>query len=333
MAAASGTGKRSVQEWLSDERFLNTMRSMAAASIDPQRLLAVVGHLLQRESDLALCEPASLLSCVLLAGRLGLDPSPVLGQCYILPFDDNSRRPPVKLATFVIGYKGYVELFYRSGKVLDVYGATVREGDLFEYDLGTEPYIHHRPSLDKRGDILAAYSVLHLENQGLIAHVMGTPEIAKFKARSRAAQRERGPWFTDPDPMHVKTTLRQIARFAPVSPDATRAAAQDGGLHTRLSLEDLGGIDLLDVPPDSPPPEDAPEPPAGSPPASPQAPQGAPGATPEAEAPPERGQRQGGRPPSEPRGGRTRPQAASLPSLQELLTPSGPTDPQPATQE
>jgi len=70
----------------------------------------------------------------------------VTGQFYLLPFKDKVQP--------CIGYKGYNTIGAR-GRIT-IGGEVVREGDLFEYELGTRAYIRHLPRLDNTGRITAA---------------------------------------------------------------------------------------------------------------------------------------------------------------------------------
>ena len=63
--------------------------------------------------QLAECENMSILSGALLGESLNLSPSPQLGNYYLVPFKDKDRG---LLATFQMGYKGYIQLAIRSGQ-------------------------------------------------------------------------------------------------------------------------------------------------------------------------------------------------------------------------
>ena len=59
------------------------------------------------------CDNASILSGALLGESLNLSPSPQLGNYYLVPYADKSRG---SVATFQLGYKGYIQLAIRSGQ-------------------------------------------------------------------------------------------------------------------------------------------------------------------------------------------------------------------------
>lgn len=69
------------------------------------------------------CDSKSVISGALLGESLGLSPSPQLGQYYLVPFKQKEKRdrngnilePECTKATFIIGYKGMLQLAMRSG--------------------------------------------------------------------------------------------------------------------------------------------------------------------------------------------------------------------------
>lgn len=89
------------------------------------------------------CDAGTILAGALLGESLNLSPSPQLGQYYLVPFkqkakydrDGNMIRPETTTATFVLGYKGYVQLALRSGQYKDLDVMVIKQG---EY-LGKDP--------------------------------------------------------------------------------------------------------------------------------------------------------------------------------------------------
>ena len=62
--------------------------------------------------DLQECDHGTILSAGMLGETLKLSPSPQLGHYYIVPFKDKKHNRTV--ATFVLGYKGYIQLAIRN---------------------------------------------------------------------------------------------------------------------------------------------------------------------------------------------------------------------------
>ena len=71
---------------------------------------------------------------------LKLSPSPQLGQYYMVPFKKKGKNgePDDVVATFVLGYKGYIQLAIRSGYYKKINVVAIKEGELVSYDPLTE---------------------------------------------------------------------------------------------------------------------------------------------------------------------------------------------------
>lgn len=83
------------------------------------------------------CDAGTILAGALLGESLNLSPSPQLGQYYLVPFkqkakydrDGNMIRPETTTATFVLGYKGYIQLALRSGQYKDLDVMVIKQGE------------------------------------------------------------------------------------------------------------------------------------------------------------------------------------------------------------
>ena len=82
------------------------------------------------------CDAATILSAALCGHSLGLPPSPQLGQYYMVPFKDRKNKRTT--ATFVLGYRGYIQLAIRSGQYKRLNVVEVKEGELLNWDPLTE---------------------------------------------------------------------------------------------------------------------------------------------------------------------------------------------------
>lgn len=85
-------------------------------------------------------------------------------------------------------YKGDIELVVWSGAARHVDAQVVYQGDFFQYELGSDPFVIHRPQLSKskRGAIVAAYSIAFLNNTGTLKKiaVVSIEEIEEIRKDS-----------------------------------------------------------------------------------------------------------------------------------------------------
>lgn len=162
---------------------------------------------MRRVPKLFECEPASVVSAVCFALQLGLTPGP-LGHCYLVPYKTE--------CTFVLGYKGMIDLAYRSGLVKDVSAELVHEGDLFRVVKGTSPKIVHEPAgAPGERPLVAAYAVGRLKTGGTPAVPIYPEDWERAQKRSAAGSRGQGPWETDFSAMVRKTAVRRLAPLLP----------------------------------------------------------------------------------------------------------------------
>lgn len=154
--------------------------------------------------------PASLFASILLCAELGLNPSEDIGEFYFVPFKQ-SIKP-------MLGYKGIVTLFMRTGKVKWITTELVYADDDFEYELGLEPRLGHIPNtmVPKRNEnIIAAYAVAKLDDGEKVFKVMSRAEIMDIAQNNGNSDM----YFSNAkDPqnwMARKTVLKQLAKLLP----------------------------------------------------------------------------------------------------------------------
>jgi recombination protein RecT len=81
------------------------------------------------------CTAQSILSSVVVAAQLGLEPG-IAGQGYLIPYG--------KTCTFIPGWQGLVGLLNNTGRATAWTGC-VFEGDEWDFELGSAPHCHHKP--------------------------------------------------------------------------------------------------------------------------------------------------------------------------------------------
>lgn len=182
------------------------------------RLLRVTLTAVNKTPKLLDCTRESLLACVMDCASLGLEPDNTLGRAYIIPYGNK--------ATLVIGYKGLVDLAYRSGMVDSLDAFAVHSNDSFKLTLGLNPDIQHEPKLSDRGEMSGVYAVARLKGSSLPKFVyMAREEVESIRKRSRAG--DSGPWKTDYEEMAKKTAIRRLSKLLPLSVEFADALAKD----------------------------------------------------------------------------------------------------------
>ena len=114
-------------------------KSLSNSMKDPkeiQKFTAAITSVVSTNPALEECDAATILSAALCGHSLGLPPSPQLGQYYMVPFKDRKNKRTT--ATFVLGYRGYIQLAIRSGQYKRLNVVEVKEGELLNWDPLTE---------------------------------------------------------------------------------------------------------------------------------------------------------------------------------------------------
>lgn len=96
-----------------------------------QRFITAISSAVATNQALQECDGFSIINSALLGETLNLSPSPQLGQYYMVPYNDKKKG---KVATFQLGYKGYIQLAIRSGQYRSINVIDVKEGELLKYD-------------------------------------------------------------------------------------------------------------------------------------------------------------------------------------------------------
>lgn len=203
------------------------IQAVIGNNLSPQRLYQLCLSTINREPTLAECTVESVLGCFMKCSSLGLEPSSVdgLGRAYILPFGNKNYKTGRKEATFILGYKGMIDLARRSGEIKDISARAVYEGDEFTYQFGLDERLHHVPAAKRGKTLTHVYLVAHFRDGGHYINVMTREEIDAARKRSKAGN--GGPWVSDFEAMARKTVVRRSFPYLPVSVQAQEAASVD----------------------------------------------------------------------------------------------------------
>lgn len=182
---------------------------------------------MRQTPKLAQCEPASILGAMMTCAQLNLEPNTPQGLAYLIPYGRECQ--------FQVGYKGLMQLMYRSGAIASfnadvVYRQEVEQG-LFEYESGISPRISHKIDLlnpeartGKPEDVIAAYAAVVLKTGEPIVRLVTKMEIDQ----ARALNRGNSPaWRDHYSAMAIKTAIKRLSAWLPVTKVADAFAAEE----------------------------------------------------------------------------------------------------------
>lgn len=198
------------------------LRQIARGDFD--RLLRLARFAIQTHNELADCDVKSVIAAVGAAMQVGLELAGPLADAYLIPYIIRG----VKQARLEISYRGYQKLARLSPARWEIQAFSVREGDKFTVQYGTNPEIIHEPAMTFDGPITHVYAVARSMAAPLVKfEVMPAAEVERVRARSRASG-DNSPWATDWEAMAQKTVVRRLCkRWLDLTPEAVEALAAE----------------------------------------------------------------------------------------------------------
>ena len=205
--------------------------------ITPERFTRMTLSAISNNADLQACTPTSFLAAMMQAAQLGLEPNTPLGQAYLIPYRNHGRME----CQFQTGYQGLIDLCYRTQQYKRITAETVHENDVFEYELGLEPKLVHKPAMKNRGASIAYYATYTLTNGGQSFVIMSRDEMEEFRKQYVKASGDRTPWSTSFNSMAKKTVLKQLLKLAPKTADIAAAIGADETIKHEVA-EDMSAV-------------------------------------------------------------------------------------------
>lgn len=206
--------------------------------LTPERFTRMMLSAVSNTPKLPECTPKSFLAAMMSAAQLGLEPNTPLGQAYLIPF----KNKGVLEVQFQVGYKGLIDLAYRSGEVDIIQAQAVHENDVWECEFGIEPKLKHIPADTNRGEVVRYYAMFRTKTGGYGFEVMSVDDIKAHAAKySQSFNSSFSPWKSNFDAMAKKTVLKQCLKYAPMKSDFVKAIASDETIKHELS-EDMYSV-------------------------------------------------------------------------------------------
>ncbi len=159
--------------------------------ISPEQFVQVVMSEVKKNEKLLQAfkeSPSSMFASILAGAEIGLIPSDMIGEFYLIPRNVKDGNKYKLIVTPLIGYKGLVSILLRGGDISRIHTEVVYEGDEFEPIYGLEPNIVHKPNFNvpRTSDkITHAYAVAKLKSGEYQFAVMSRAEILAVKNMSK----------------------------------------------------------------------------------------------------------------------------------------------------
>jgi len=186
--------------------------------VSPERFVRVLMTAVQTTPALLNADRRTLFASAMKASQMGLLPDGREGA--IVTFKDQCQFMPM--------VAGVMKMVRNSGEISTWSVQAVYENDNFDFCLGDEEHITHKPALAGRGKLIAVYSIVSMKDGEKSREVMSVEDVNGIRARSRSGG--SGPWVTDFAEMAKKTVVRRHAKRLPLSTDIDGAIREDDEL-------------------------------------------------------------------------------------------------------
>lgn len=220
-----------IQDYI--KRMEGEIKKALPSVMTPERFTRITLSALSSSPKLQICSPKSFLAAMMTAAQLGLEPNTPLGQAYLIPYRNHGQME----CQFQLGYKGMMELAYRTKSVNTIQAHTVYANDEFEYELGLDPKLRHVPAKENRGEPVYFYGMWRTKDGGYGFEVMSV-EDARAHAKRYSKAYNSGPWQSNFEEMAKKTVLKRALKYAPMGTEFARGLSADGAVRSEIS-EDM----------------------------------------------------------------------------------------------
>jgi hypothetical protein len=205
--------------------------------------------------------PSSMFASILAAAEIGLVPSELHGEFFLIPRNIKQPNGHYKMTvTPLIGYKGIVKLLLRSGDIESLDAEVVYKGDKFKVSYGLNPNLEHTPKFTATAvrtaeNITHVYAVAHYKNSKPKFTVMTRNELLAVKNMNKY---DNELYFNDKNNpnrwLERKTCLIQLSKLLNKDLYGTKAIEMENKISNGaiLTLENDDQIKIIEGTPVKP---------------------------------------------------------------------------------
>lgn len=227
--------------------FIERISKMAPKHIPGPQMVRGFALTVRRNPKILECDAQSLIGVFGLCAALGFVPNMPNGFAYLIPRSIRGRMS----VDFQIGYRGFLDIAWRSGAVKQIVANAVWPGDEFDYHFGSGSFLRHRlGNVPRAENAEPEYAYMHAMTSfgGDVFWVVTRADVYTRRAASPAYREAMAaynralknktdpmsehayrscPWIAWPAEMWMKTAVRSGFRFLPQSPMASLALSVD----------------------------------------------------------------------------------------------------------
>lgn len=198
-------------------KYKNEISKALPKHMSPDRMARIAVTEMRKNPKLLNGSAESLFGAIIQCAQLGLEPGGALGHVYLVPY---GRDIQVQ-----IGFRGMIELGYRSGYLNTIYAAAAYEADEFSVELGTSPAITHIPALkpeSEKGALTFFYAVADTKGGKQFVY-MSLEDVCRIRDSGRFKNPIWAKHFVE---MAKKTVIRRLFKIMPMSSERFERALE-----------------------------------------------------------------------------------------------------------
>lgn len=183
--------------------------------VDLERFIRSCKTIINKKPELVQCDRGSLMNALLECAFYGFLPNNDKG--YFVAYQGS--------VSFQLGYKGCIDLLYRTNQIAVLDCMEVYKADYFKCEFGSEKSFKHIPALDKedRGEIILFYVYTKLKNGQEKFTILTKKEVDIIKKSPKSGK----VWNTHPVQMALKSVLIKYFKFSDLTPDMEKVLESD----------------------------------------------------------------------------------------------------------
>ena len=193
--------------------------------ISPDKFVRTAETALGLNPDLWMADPKSVFAACMKCAQDGLYPDGKEAAMVVFNSKNSKTQEWEKKAQYMPMVGGLRKKLHESGHIASMSENVVYENDTFEYELGDNERIIHKPTLKGRGEPIGVYAIVKTKDGAVYREIMGIDEVEKIRSVSKGA--EKGPWKDWWSEMAKKTVLRRIYKRLPSNPDVDKLLNSD----------------------------------------------------------------------------------------------------------
>ncbi|MBL3518949.1 recombinase RecT [Arcobacter lanthieri] len=193
---------------------------------------------LSQNKNLMECKVDSIVDVGFQIVQAGLNPNPLFGQAYVVPF---KLKSGFTVAQLQVGYKGYIQLGYRAGwkfKAVPVYKC-----DAFEYKFGGfEDDIILEPNYEARNEDDGNWIFKNLvgvivyakdKDDYIVTEFVAFKKLEKLRLKSQNQVKEKLQyiWLDWAEEMYKAKALKYVVTRLPIEDDVQELISSEDNVH------------------------------------------------------------------------------------------------------